>query len=95
MNYAKACLGLGQQTEAKQCINMIRSRAGMPIIPISETGQTLVNRYRNESRIELPYEHQRYFDVRHWMIAPNVANNAQKALVLFIHMDQHNQPILQ
>lgn len=75
MNYAEACLGLGQETEARQYINMIRKRAGMP--DITETGQALVDRYRNERRIELAFEDHRYFDVRRWMIAPQAYENAQ------------------
>ncbi|WP_291101204.1 MULTISPECIES: RagB/SusD family nutrient uptake outer membrane protein [unclassified Flavobacterium] len=77
LNYAEACLGLGQEVEAKQYMNLIRSRAGMPNVPVGETGQTLVNRYRNERRIELSYELQRYFDIRRWMIAPTAIANAQ------------------
>ena len=75
LNYAEACLGLGQETEARQYINMIRKRAGMP--EITETGQALVDRYRNERRIELAFEDHRYFDVRRWLIAPQAYENAQ------------------
>ncbi|HWJ90060.1 MAG TPA: RagB/SusD family nutrient uptake outer membrane protein [Flavisolibacter sp.] len=68
LNYAEACLGLGQEAEAKQYINMIRRRAKMP--DITESGQALIDRYRNERRIELAFEDHRYFDVRRWMLAP-------------------------
>lgn len=66
LDYAEACLGLGQEDEAKKYINMIRARAKMP--PITETGAALVERYRNERKIELAFEDQRYFDIRRWMI---------------------------
>ncbi|WP_347157928.1 RagB/SusD family nutrient uptake outer membrane protein [Pontibacter chitinilyticus] len=66
LNYAEACLGLGQEDEAKTYINEVRARAGMP--PVTESGQALVERYRNERSIELAYEEQRFFDVRRWMI---------------------------
>jgi len=69
LNYAEACLGLGQEAEAKQALNQIRKRAGMPDIPASETGQALIDRYRNERRVELMWETHRFFDVRRWMIA--------------------------
>ena len=72
LNYAEACIELGEETEAKTYLNMIRNRAGMPNVPSGETGVTLMNRYRNERRIELCYEQHRYFDIRRWMIAPNV-----------------------
>jgi hypothetical protein len=74
LNYAEACIGLGQDAEAAMYINMIRKRAGMP--ETTETGAALVSRYRNERRIELAYEDHRYFDIRRWMIAPQAYTNA-------------------
>ncbi len=75
MNYAEATLALGQEGEAKQILNQIRKRAGMP--DITESGPALVERYRHERRIELAFEDHRYFDVRRWMIAPEAYQNAQ------------------
>lgn len=75
LNYAEACLELGQQEEARQYINMVRNRAGMP--PVSDSGQDLMDRYRNERRIELAYEDHRYFDVRRWMVASQAYTNAE------------------
>lgn len=66
-NYAEACIELGEYDEAKTWLNKIRYRAGMPAI--TETGDALRQRYRNERRIELAYEDQRYHDARRWMIA--------------------------
>lgn len=77
LNYAEACLELGEEAEAKRYINMVRNRAGMPDVPDGETGAALKERYRNERRIELCYEGQRFFDIRRWMIAPDVLKNAQ------------------
>ncbi|WP_262250040.1 RagB/SusD family nutrient uptake outer membrane protein [Parapedobacter soli] len=67
LNYAEACIGLGQDAEARTFINMIRKRAGMP--DVTESGEALKKRYQNERRIELVYEDHRFFDVRRWMIA--------------------------
>lgn len=75
LNYAEACLGLGQETEAKTTLNMIRKRAGMP--DITETGAALINQYRNERSIELAFEDLRYFDVRRWMTAPQAYQDAK------------------
>jgi hypothetical protein len=77
LNYAETCLELGEESEAVKYLNMIRGRAGMPDIPAGETGVALRNRYRNERRIELAYEGHRFFDIRRWMIAPDVLKNAQ------------------
>ncbi len=67
-NYAEACIELGEDEEAKTWLNKIRFRAGMPAI--TETGDALRQRYRNERRVEMAYEEQRYHDARRWMIAP-------------------------
>lgn len=75
LNYAEACIALGEEDEARANLNRIRKRAGMPVI--SESGQNLVARYRNERRVELAYEQHRYFDVRRWIIAPQAYTNAQ------------------
>ncbi len=66
LNYAEACIELGEDDEAKTWLNKIRYRAGMP--EITETGTALRDRYRNERRIELAYEEHRYHDARRWMI---------------------------
>lgn len=80
LNYAEACLGLGLQDEAKTYINMIRDRAGMP--SITESGQALIDRYRNERRIELVFEQHRYFDVRRWMIAPQALGRNANGIII-------------
>lgn len=67
-NYVEASLELGQEAEALTWLNKIRFRAGMPAI--TESGTALKEHYRNERRIEMAYEEQRYHDTRRWMIAP-------------------------
>ncbi|MEZ2334325.1 RagB/SusD family nutrient uptake outer membrane protein [Mucilaginibacter sp. RCC_168] len=67
-NYAEACIELGQDAEARTWLNKIRFRAGMPAL--TESGDALRQRYRNERRVEMVYEEQRYHDARRWMIAP-------------------------
>lgn len=68
LNYVEASIELGQDDEAKAWLNQIRFRVGQPAV--TETGDALRQRYRNERRIEMAYEEQRYHDVRRWMIAP-------------------------
>lgn len=76
LNYAEACLGLDEEGPARNAMNLIRERAGMPDIPASETGNSLQERYRNERRVELAWETHRFFDVRRWMIAPEAYGDA-------------------
>ena len=66
-NYAEACIELGEDAEARAWLNKIRFRAGMPAL--TETGAALRERYRNERRVEMVFEEQRYHDARRWMIA--------------------------
>ncbi len=66
-NYAEACIELGEDAEAKTWLNKIRFRSGMPAL--TETGDALRQRYRNERRVEMVFEEQRYHDARRWMIA--------------------------
>lgn len=82
LDYAEACLGLGQETEAKTYINMIRARAKMPAI--TSTGEQLISDYRNERRIELAFEDHRFYDIRRWMIADVAySNDATAAFGLY------------
>jgi len=67
LNYAEACIELGEDAEARNWLNRIRYRAGMPAITAS--GDALRDAYRIERRIELAYEEHRFHDARRWMIA--------------------------
>jgi hypothetical protein len=80
LNYAEACIELGEETEAKTYLNMIRQRAGMP--DITESGQALRDKYRNERRVELVFEQHRYFDIRRWMIAPQAMGRNANGIVI-------------
>ena len=68
LNYVEACIELGQDVEAQTWLNKIRFRAGMPAV--TATGDALRQEYRNERRVELAFEENRYHDARRWMIAP-------------------------
>lgn len=78
LNYAEACIELGEEAEAKAWLNKIRYRAGMPAI--TEGGAALKDRYRNERRVELAYEEHRYHDARRWMIAPETLGRGIQAI---------------
>lgn len=67
-NYAEALIELGDDATARTWLNKIRFRAGMPAL--TESGDALKQRMRNEKRIEMYMEEQRYHDTRRWMIAP-------------------------
>ncbi|WP_373553273.1 RagB/SusD family nutrient uptake outer membrane protein [Haliscomenobacter sp.] len=67
-NYAEALIELSDDATARTWLNKIRFRAGMPAL--TESGDALKQRMRNEKRVEMYMEEQRYHDTRRWMIAP-------------------------
>lgn len=80
LNFAEASIALGEEAAARDAINEIRTRAGMPAIASSVTGPALTNIYRYERRYELAFEEHRYFDARRWLIATTVFSGPAKAI---------------
>jgi len=80
LNYVEACIELGQDAEARAWLNKVRFRAGMPAITVS--GDALRQAYRNERRIEMAFEEQRYHDARRWMIAANTLGQKVKIILV-------------
>lgn len=73
LNYAEAEYELGHESEARDYMNKIRQRVGMPDVPATVTGVALRDRIRHERQVELSYEGHRYFDIRRWQIASAVS----------------------
>lgn len=72
LNYAEACIEMGgaaNESEAISVINLIRTRAGLPNLGPGLSGDTLMEAYRHERRVELSCEEHRFWDVRRWLIA--------------------------
>ncbi len=78
LNYVETCIETGDEAEAVAWLNKIRYRVGMPAI--ADSGSDLVDRYRNERRVEMAYEEQRYFDTRRWMIADQTLGRGIKVM---------------
>lgn len=70
LNYAEAQIALGEDGEARTAINVVRDRVDMPAV--TESGDALLTRYRNERRIEFVMEDLRLDDIRRWKIGPDV-----------------------
>lgn len=81
LNYAEACIELGEDSEARKYINIVRKRAGLP--GVTEEGEALLKRYRNERRIELAFEDHRFYDVRRWVIGPEAYTGVLAAKVVY------------
>lgn len=80
LNYAEASFFLGQEDVCREYINQVRSRPGVNMPPVTESGDALLKRLQNERFIELAFEAHRYFDVRRWKIAPQVLNVPAKGI---------------
>ncbi len=78
LNYVETLLETGDEATARDWLNRIRFRAGMPAI--DDSGAALLERYRNERRIELVYEEHRYHDARRWLIAPTTLGRGAEAM---------------
>jgi hypothetical protein len=67
LNYAEALNeAQGPVTDVYTNINLIRTRAGMPVLPSGLTKDQMRLRIQNERRVELCFEEHRFFDVRRW-----------------------------
>jgi hypothetical protein len=78
LSYAEACNELGEDSEALTYLNMIRKRSGLP--DKNTSGDRLRQDIRHERRVELMFEGHRYYDIRRWMIAPEVISNYAQAI---------------
>ncbi len=71
LNYAEACIELGETGEATDYINMIRNRAGLP----NFTGD-IKEALRYERQMEFVFENVRWYDIRRWKILDKVLTPA-------------------
>lgn len=69
LDYAEACIELGDVAEGMKYVNMIRNRAGLPGRSTSCTQDEARKYYRHERQIEMMGEGDRWFMIRKWMIA--------------------------
>jgi hypothetical protein len=53
---------------ALQAVNLIRTRAKMPVFPTGLTKDQFRTKLQNERRVELAFEGQRFWDIRRWKI---------------------------
>lgn len=63
-----AVTATGFSMSARDAVDVVRARAGMPAFPAGMDPTAFGAKYRNERRVELAYEEHRFFDVRRWKI---------------------------
>lgn len=74
LNFAEAAyqsVGPDQKVgemSAREAVNTVRARVGMPGLPMGLSAADFERRYRKERRVELAFEDHRFYDVRRWKI---------------------------
>lgn len=78
LNYAEAQYNMGNENLAREYVNIIRNRVKLP--DINSSGEALFEDIQHERKIELCFEHHRFYDVRRWMIADVTCNEDVRGL---------------
>ncbi|MDR1624449.1 MAG: RagB/SusD family nutrient uptake outer membrane protein [Tannerellaceae bacterium] len=68
LDYAEACIELGEVEEGLKTVNLIRNRAGLPGRDLTATQEQAREWYRHERLIEMMAEGDRWYCIRKWMI---------------------------
>lgn len=68
LDYAEACIELGEVEEGLNTLNLIRNRAGLPDRPVGVSQAQAREWYRHERLIEMLAEGDRWYCIRKWMI---------------------------
>ncbi|MDR1381105.1 MAG: RagB/SusD family nutrient uptake outer membrane protein, partial [Tannerella sp.] len=80
LNLAEAYHMAGNEDDARKYLNVIRRRARMPDVYVS--GTELLDKIRNERRIELAFEEHRYYDVRRWRLGEKYLNKTVTGITI-------------
>lgn len=80
LNYAEAQYELGNEAEARNYLNLVRSRPSVNMPPVTAGSTALRDAIRHEREIELCFEGHRFYDVRRWKIAAVTENKPIRAV---------------
>ena len=95
LNYAEAAAELGMTAEALEALNQVRARVGMPDVTDDDSdGRTLLDHIYHEREIELAFEGHRYFDIRRWMIAPEVYTGNSEIIRITGSLDPNGELLI-
>lgn len=83
LNLAEAAAESNHPNEARAAANEVRARSGMPEIP-NLSKEELVLRIRNERRVELAWEENRFFDLRRWQKPSGDLSDTSKFLTAMV-----------
>src|SRR5690606_34767337 len=66
LNYGESEFQLGNETTAREYVNLVRARPSVEMPAITDSGDKLLARIKNERRVEFYLEEHRFFDIRRW-----------------------------
>lgn len=86
----------GPTPEAVNCVNMIRERAGLQPLSSEKTANSYLFRtaIRNERRLELAFENQRWFDLLRWGIAVDLIGEHYRQEFIYSNLPNDYQPTI-
>ena len=90
LNYAEALNECDPgNPDIKYYVDLVRQRAsvGMPKLPAGLSQAEMRERIRNERRVEFAFEDHRYWDVKRWMLGPNLFNIPLKGMKIVKNSD--------
>ena len=77
LNYAESQNeAVGADASVYSAVNLVRQRAGMPVVPAGLSQAQMRTVIRHERRVELAFEDFRYWDVKRWGLAETLFTNA-------------------
>lgn len=82
LNYAEAKFEEGDEETARIYLRQVRNRPSVNMPEITDSGNALRERIHNERRVELAFEHHRFFDVRRWKIAEQTETLPLRKMVI-------------
>lgn len=79
--YAEALNEVSGPTQpVYDAVNAVRTRAQMPVLPAGLSQADMRERIRNERRVELCFEEQRFYDVRRWKLGETYFNGPVRGM---------------
>ena len=81
---AEAQFELGDMQKAADALNFTRGRAGISLV---DNSSITLDKLRNERRVELAFENNRWWDLRRWRIAESVLNHRFQGLKIIYHFE--------
>ncbi|SEA14453.1 Starch-binding associating with outer membrane [Porphyromonadaceae bacterium KH3R12] len=67
----------GPDQSVYDAVNMVRNRAGLPVLPANLSKEAMRERIHQERKVELAMEGWRFYDIRRWDIAQDLMKGSQ------------------